>query len=86
MALDLATLRSQILAAFVTAKDTEPPADPADAAALQDEILEQLSTDLAAAIDGFVRGGQIAGITTDVVLDLPSETGTGTQSAPVNVQ
>jgi len=80
MGLDKTALAEKIKAAFEKAKNTPAPEDPNDADQVQVEILETLSADLANAIYDFVTEAEVKGITTSVVLDIPNEIGTGTQT------
>lgn len=58
MSLDVNTLRSAIFAAFKKAKET-PPGDPNKADQLQAQILTQLAQNLSAAVQNFVRSGDV---------------------------
>ena len=86
MPLNINTLQTAIKQAFEKAKNTPPPADPNQADQVQDEILTQLAQDLATAVNNFIRSGDVVGITTAVVLDIPNETGVGTQTGVGRVQ
>jgi hypothetical protein len=59
MPLDKNGLQTSIGAAFEKAKATPPPADPKDSDNIQHQVLSQLARDLAAAIDTFVRSGDV---------------------------
>lgn len=86
MGLDKNTLKTQIEVAFKKAKETPPPSDPGDADKVQSQILSQLAVDLSNAIDAFVTGGDVTGVTVQVK-DLGNNViGKGTQTGPGKVQ
>jgi hypothetical protein len=85
MPLDQTTLENSIRTAFETAKNTPPPEDPAEADALQDQILATLAADLAEAIRLFVQSGDITGVTSNVVNNANVQIGTGTQNNTVHI-
>lgn len=66
MALDKTTLANSIRVAFEKAKNTPTPEDPADIDPVQLDILRTLASDLADAIDLYVRGGDITDVETQV--------------------
>ena len=74
------------MTAFEKAKNTPAPSDPNDADQVQQEILETLSADLADAINEFVVDGEVKGVTTHVVLDIPNEIGTGNQTGSGHIE
>jgi len=86
MPLDTAALQTAVKAAFKKAKDTPPPGDPAQADQVQEQILTQLAQDLAAAIDTFVKSGDVTGVTVQVRNTSNVLIGTGTQTNTVKVQ
>lgn len=86
MALDTSTLQTAIKAAFKKAKDTPPPSDPAQADALQEQILTQLAQDLSAALNTFVRSGDVVQVAVTVVNNANAPIGTGTQTGVGKVQ
>jgi DNA-binding transcriptional regulator LsrR (DeoR family) len=73
MALNRNTLQEAIHTAFETAKEEE-------------WTTEQVAEALANAIDDFVRGGDVVGITTSVQVDPNNHRGTGTQTGVGRVQ
>ena len=73
MPLDRNALQDAIRTAFDTAKEEE-------------WTTEQVAGALAEAIDAFVRGGDVTGITTDVQVDANNHRGTGTQTGVGQVQ
>jgi hypothetical protein len=86
MALDVSTLQSAIHAAFKKAKDTPPPSDPSQADQAQEQILTQLAQDLSAALNTFVRGGEIVQLTVQVKDNANVVIGTGTQTSTNKIQ
>jgi len=86
MPLDKATLETSIKAAFEKAQKTPPPDNPDDAPKVQDQILTDLSKDLAEAINAFVISGDVANLKTSVKVDLGTGTGTGTQAGVVHIK
>jgi len=86
MTLDKPRLEEKIKDAFVKAKETPPPEDPAESEQLQDQILTDLARDLAEAIREFVADGEVMGVTSEVELDIPNNTGQGAQVGSVKVQ
>lgn len=86
MPLDKTTLQSAIKAAFKKAKDTPPPDDPNDASQVQEQILTDLSADLANALDAFARGADVVQITVDVKNNASVLIGTGTQTGVGKIQ
>ena len=86
MPLDTASLQNQIKMAFKKAKDTPAPSDPKDADQAQEQILTQLSQDLAAAVSAFVRGGDVLNVTVQVKDNASAIIGIGTQTTPVQLQ
>jgi len=81
MPLEKEKLYNNLVAAFQVPKIGEPA-----------RILEDVASDLADAIDIFVRGGDVVGITTDITVQVSAKgtvlgqteilTGTGKQTAP----
>jgi hypothetical protein len=86
MPLDIATLQNSIKAAFKKAKDVPPPNDPSQADQAQEDILTQLSRDLANAMNVFVRSAEVANVVVEVKNSVDAVIGTGTQTAPVKLQ
>lgn len=86
MPLNKTELESKIKDAFKKAKETPPPADPQDADKVQEQINTQLAQDLAAAIDTFIRGGDVKKITVDVNATGGGIIGTGTQTGVGKVE
>ena len=86
MALDKTTLQNAVKAAFKKAKDTPPPADPAQADALQEQILTTLAQDIANAVDAYVRGGDVTQVSVTVRNPSNVVIGTGTQTGVGKVQ
>jgi hypothetical protein len=84
--LDKTKLQADVREAFQTAKDTPAPLDPNQSGEAQNRILEQLSRDLANAIDTYVRSGDINGVTVQVkdIADA-NVIGTGTQTVGVKI-
>jgi len=85
MPLDQATLQTAIHTAFKKAKDTPPPSDPSQSDQTQEQILTQLSQDLAAAVNAFVLSGDIGGVVVAVVNTSNQPIGTGTQTGTVKM-
>lgn len=85
MALKKDDLQKAIKEAFEKAKKTEPPQDPKDTDKVQNQILNQLSLDLAEAIDAFVKSGEVKGITTEVKDNNNVMIGTGIQKETVKI-
>ncbi|MBI4670719.1 MAG: hypothetical protein HY741_03495 [Chloroflexi bacterium] len=86
MPLNKSELETKIKDAFKKAKATPPPADPKDADKVQEQINAQLAKDLAAAIDAFIRGGDVKKITVDVNATGGGKIGTGTQTGVGKVE
>lgn len=86
MALDKTTLQNAVKAAFKKAKDTPAPADPAQADALQEQILTTLALDIANAVDVYVKGGDVAQVAVTVRNPSNVVIGTGTQTGFGKVQ
>ncbi|MBB6253157.1 hypothetical protein [Nitrospirillum iridis] len=86
MPLNTITLQAAIKAAFEAAKNTAAPADPAQSNAVQEQILNQLSQDLAAAVHAYLLSADIAGITVAVVNQAQQPIGTGSQAGSVKLQ
>jgi hypothetical protein len=80
MGLNKNTLTTQIKAAFKKAQAT-PAGDPEKSAETQEQILQQLSFDLATAIDAYVRSGDVTGI--KIKLDNSTQTGTQTNQGKI---
>jgi hypothetical protein len=80
MGLNKNTLTTQIKAAFKKAQET-PAGDPDKSAETQEKILQQLSADLAAAIDAFIRSGDVTGV--KIKLDNTVQTGTQTNQGKI---
>src|SRR5262249_33936696 len=80
MSLDKNGLQTSIGAAFEKAKATPRPADPKDSDNIQRQVLSQLAQDLAAAIDTFVRSGDVLQVTVQVKDNANNVLGTGTQT------
>lgn len=88
MALDKDNLIKNIQDAFTKAKEVEPPKNPNEINDIQDEILTQLAKDLAAAIEVFVKAGEIkiTGIKVDVEDNNHNPIGKGTQKEDLTVK
>ncbi len=86
MPLDLNSLQSAVKAAFLKAKNTPPPADPSQSDAVQAQILDTLSADLAAAIQAYVQSGDVGGVSVKVVDNANNPLGTGSQVGTVKIQ
>ena len=86
MALDTNALQTAVKEAFKKAKETPPPSDPSQADSIQTQILDQLSADLAGAINTFVRGGDVTGITVQVTNQNNQVIGTGTETGAGKIQ
>ena len=80
MPLNKTTLQTAVRAAFAKAKATPPPADPAQADAVQEQILTTLAQDIATAVDAFVRGGDVTQVVVEVRSPANVVIGTGTQN------
>jgi hypothetical protein len=87
MPLEKNSLQAAIKAAFQKAKETPPPDDPSQSDQVQEEILDTLSQDLADAIEAYVHGGDVGGVTV-TVRDIANVNviGTGTQAGTVKIQ
>jgi hypothetical protein len=86
MALDLNALQQAVLTALKKAKDTPPPDDPSQSDQVQSQILVQLSQDLSAAIDTYVRGAVVGGVAVEVQDNAHVVIGSGTQVGTVSLQ
>jgi len=86
MALNKNTLQAAIKTAFEKARNTPPPADPAQAEQVQKQILDTLSADLANAILAFVTGGDVVDVVVQVKNTSQVVIGTGAQTAPGKIQ
>lgn len=73
MALNKNTLAAAIKTTFETAAD-------------QAWTAQQVADGLATAIDAFVRSAEVAGVKSKLALDVPNNTGTGTQTGTVHLQ
>jgi len=85
MALDVATLRTAIKTAFEKSKNTPPPENPDEIDQVQVQILETLAQDLSAAIETFVRSGDVNGVSVTVRDNANNVIGSGVQSVAVKV-
>jgi len=88
MGLNNATLRDAIKAAFKKAKEVPPP-DPPDEEVinqLQEQILTDLAQDLANALEAFVKGADVVGVTVEVKNNANVVIGSGTQNNVGKVQ
>jgi hypothetical protein len=81
MALNKNALAAAIKTTFETAKvkSEDPSLTP-------EQILQQVADSLAAAIDTFVRGGDVIGVKSTLKLDVPTNSGTGSQTGAVHIQ
>lgn len=86
MALNKNNLQVAIKAAFEKARNTPPPADPAQAAQLQGQILDTLAADLSDAMLAFVTGGDVVNVAVQVRNANNVVIGTGTQTGPGKIQ
>jgi len=86
MALDKNILQAAIYDAFEEARKTDAPDDPSQTEKVQQELLFNLSTALASAIDVFVRSGDIDGVMVEVKDTANANViGTGTQTDTVHM-
>lgn len=86
MPLDVTTLKTAVKAAFQKAKTTPPPSDPSQSDQVQTQILDQLSQDLANAIQVFVQSGDVGGVFVTVKDNANNPLGSGTQVGTVKIQ
>lgn len=88
MSLDKEALKQAIKQAFEKAKKTEAPKDPDPKKIdeLQNQILNQLSQDIADAIDQFVKGGAVTNITVEVKDRSNTVIGSGTQTGTGKIE
>lgn len=86
MPLNLSQLETAVFNALKKAKETPPPEDPNESDQIQIQILEQLAQDLAAAIDAYVRGGVVGGVSVEVRNSAHVVIGTGQQTGTVSLQ
>jgi hypothetical protein len=80
MPLDRTILENAVKAAFKKAKDTPPPENPADADKIQEQILTDLSRDLANAVNTFVQSGDVTQVAVQVTDDFNNQIGKGIQT------
>jgi len=86
MPLDISSLQTAITTAFKKAKSTPPPSDPSKSDQVQEQILTQLGLDLASAVNAFVRGADVIGVTVAVVDPSNKPIGTGTETGTGKLQ
>ena len=86
MALNTTALQAAIKDAFKKAKQTPPPSDPNQADQVQEQILTDLAKDLADAVNAFVVGAAVIGVTVNVVNQANQPIGTGTQTGTGTLQ
>lgn len=88
MSLNKEALKQAIKQAFEKAKNTEAPQDPDPQKIneLQNKILNQLSQDIADAIDKFVKEGAVTGITVQVKDNSNNVIGSGVQTGTGKIE